>query len=83
MTFAEQSYVDVVVAVAVGEWPLVRLGCCYLCEVREKDAGFDWLEKAFHERTSFLAYFKFHPLFDNLHGDLRFDALVKRIGIPD
>lgn len=49
----------------------------------EKDAAFEWLEKAFHERTSFLAYFKFHPLFDNLHGDPRFEALVKRIGIPE
>jgi eukaryotic-like serine/threonine-protein kinase len=49
----------------------------------EKDAAFEWLEKAFHERSSFLAYFKFHPTFDNLHGDPRFDALVKRIGIPD
>ncbi len=49
----------------------------------EKDVAFEWLEKAFHERTSFLAYFKFHPTFDNLHGDPRFDALVKRIGIPD
>jgi eukaryotic-like serine/threonine-protein kinase len=51
--------------------------------LEDKDAAFEWLEKAFHERTSFLAYFKFHPLFDNLHGDPRFDALVKRIGIPD
>jgi elongation factor P hydroxylase len=51
--------------------------------LEEKDAAFDWLEKAFQERISFLAYFKFHPLFDNLHGDPRFDSLVKRIGIPD
>lgn len=49
----------------------------------EKDAAFEWLGKAFQERVSFLAYFKFHPTFDNLHGDPRFDALVKRIGIPD
>jgi eukaryotic-like serine/threonine-protein kinase len=49
----------------------------------ENDAAFEWLEKAFQEHTSFLVYLKFHPLFDNLHGDPRFDALVKRIGIPD
>jgi serine/threonine protein kinase/tetratricopeptide (TPR) repeat protein len=48
----------------------------------EKDAAFDWLEKAFQEHTHFLVFLKFHPLFDNLHGDPRFDALVKRIGIP-
>jgi len=49
----------------------------------EKDAAFEWLEKALQERANFLVYFKVHPMFDNLHGDLRFDALVKRIGIPD
>ncbi|MGC2506885.1 MAG: hypothetical protein WA369_09515, partial [Candidatus Acidiferrales bacterium] len=49
----------------------------------EKDAAFDWLEKAFQERTSFLVYLKVHPIFDNLHGDQRFDSLVKRTGIPD
>lgn len=48
----------------------------------EKDTAFDWLEKAFQEHTHFLAYLKIHPLFDNLHGDPRFDVLVKRIGIP-
>ena len=49
----------------------------------EKDAAFDWLGKAFQEHTSFLVYMKVHPLFDNLHGDPRFGALVQRIGIPD
>ena len=49
----------------------------------EKDAAFDWLEKAFQEHTQFLVFLKFHQLFDNLHDDPRFSALVKRIGIPD
>jgi serine/threonine protein kinase/Tfp pilus assembly protein PilF len=49
----------------------------------EKDAAFEWLEKAFQEHESFLVYFKVHPLFEGLRGDPRFDALVKRIGIPD
>jgi hypothetical protein len=53
----------------------VRLG--------EKDAGFDWLEKAFQSHEAFLQHLKVHPLFDALHGEPRFDALVKRIGIPD
>src|SRR5271170_596000 len=47
----------------------------------EKDAAFDWLEKAFQERATFLVYFKVHPLFEGLRGDPRFDALVKRIDI--
>jgi serine/threonine protein kinase/predicted Zn-dependent protease len=49
----------------------------------EKDAAFEWLERAFQERETFLVYFKVHPLFEGLRGDPRFDALVKRIGIPD
>jgi tetratricopeptide (TPR) repeat protein len=49
----------------------------------EKDAAFDWLERAFQERTPFLIYLNVHPVFDNLHGDPRFDSLVKRIGIPN
>lgn len=49
----------------------------------EKDAAFAWLEKAFQEHATFLRYLKVHPLFDGLRDDPRFDALVKRIGIPD
>ena len=54
----------------------------YAC-LNEKDAAFEWLEKAFQEHALFLVYFKVHPIFENLRGDPRFDALVKRIGIPD
>jgi len=49
----------------------------------EKEAAFEWLEKAFQERESHLLELKVSPWFDNLHGDTRFDDLVKRIGIPD
>jgi serine/threonine protein kinase len=49
----------------------------------EKDAAFEWLEKSFQSRDTFLPELKVHPLFENLRGDSRFDALVKRIGIPD
>jgi serine/threonine protein kinase/Tfp pilus assembly protein PilF len=49
----------------------------------EKDAAFEWLEKALRERPPFMLWLKIHPMFENLHGDPRFDDLVKRIGIPD
>jgi hypothetical protein len=49
----------------------------------EKDAAFEWLERAFQERATFLLTVKVHPFFQALHGDPRFDDLVKRIGIPD
>jgi serine/threonine protein kinase/cytochrome c-type biogenesis protein CcmH/NrfG len=59
-------------------WTAVARAC-----LNEKDAAFEWLEKAFQERASFLVYFKVFRQFANLRGDPRFDALAKRIGIPD
>jgi len=57
-------------------------------EQRKKDAylsrwAFEWLEKAFQERVAFLIFLKVPSYFGSLHGDPRFDDLVKRIGIPD
>jgi hypothetical protein len=59
-------------------WTAVAHAC-----LKEKDAAFEWPGKAFQERASFLVYLKVFRQFDNLRGDPRFDALVKRIGIPD
>ena len=49
----------------------------------DKDAAFEWLEKAFQERAPFLVYLKETVNFEGLRNDPRFDDLVKRIGIPD
>jgi serine/threonine protein kinase len=49
----------------------------------EKDAAFEWLEKAFQEHASFLVTVKGNRYFDLLLDDPRFDAMLKRIGIPD
>ena len=49
----------------------------------EKDAAFEWLEKAYRDHVGLIIHLKSHPMFDELHGDPRFDAMVKRIGIPD
>jgi hypothetical protein len=49
----------------------------------EKNAAFEWLEKAFQQHEGFLVELKVYPMFDDLHGDQRVDALVKRIGILD
>jgi tetratricopeptide (TPR) repeat protein len=52
-------------------------------ELDEKDASFEWLERAFRERDSDLASLKVDPAFDSLHSDARFFNLLRRIGFAD
>jgi TolB-like protein/Tfp pilus assembly protein PilF len=46
-----------------------------------KDQAFVWLEKAFAERSNYLAYLKVFPLLDPLRSDPRFAKLVQRVGL--
>jgi Flp pilus assembly protein TadD len=46
----------------------------------EHDQSFDWLERAFGERSGFLAYIKVEPMLDPLRDDLRFANLLQRVG---
>jgi len=48
----------------------------------EKDRTFEWLAKAFEERSGFLIYIKCDRRFDGLRSDPRSEALLKRIGLP-
>jgi serine/threonine protein kinase/Flp pilus assembly protein TadD len=48
----------------------------------EKEKAFDWLQKAFEERSSFLIYSRWEPRLDPLRSDPRFQDLVRRIGLP-
>ena len=48
----------------------------------EKDRAFEWLNKAFEERSSWLVFTKVEPGLDGLHGDPRFQELVQRVGLP-
>lgn len=47
-----------------------------------KDQAFVWLEKAFEERSNYLAYLKVFPILDPLRADPRFADLVRRVGLP-
>jgi TolB-like protein/Flp pilus assembly protein TadD len=49
----------------------------------EKDTAFEWLERAFKVRAPFLVFLKIMWTHHLLRGDPRFNALAKRIGIPD
>jgi TolB-like protein/DNA-binding winged helix-turn-helix (wHTH) protein/Tfp pilus assembly protein PilF len=48
----------------------------------KKDEAFVWLEKAFAERSNYLAYLKVFPILDPLRSDPRFANLVQRVGLP-
>ena len=49
----------------------------------EKDKAFEYLEKAYEERSSDLPYFLKSDLrIDNLRSDPRFQDLLRRIGLP-
>jgi hypothetical protein len=64
----------------------VRDGAFYIAiaytTLGRKDEAFAWLEEAYSNRDPWLPFLAVHPEFDRLHGDPRFDALVRRIGIP-
>lgn len=48
----------------------------------ENDRAFQWAEKAFEERSSWLAWLNAEPWWDPLRADPRFQALVERVGLP-
>ena len=56
-------------------WTLLQLG--------DTDRTFVWLEKAFDERSPFLAFLKVHPLFDPVRSDPRFQSLLRRMDFPE
>jgi TolB-like protein/Tfp pilus assembly protein PilF len=58
---------------------------CYAAQVYasigEKDLAFEWLEKAYEERSPLLVYAKVMPYYDALRSDPRFATLLKRLGL--
>lgn len=46
----------------------------------ELDDAFNWLERAFDERSSYLIFLRLQPALHNLRADPRFFQLVRRIG---
>jgi TolB-like protein len=48
----------------------------------EKDEAFAWLEKSFAARDKGLTYLKIDPCLEPLRSESRFQALVRRVGLP-
>lgn len=47
----------------------------------DKDRAFEWLEKVYQERSSYVVFVNVDPILDGLRGDPRFDDLLRRIGM--
>jgi tetratricopeptide (TPR) repeat protein len=46
-----------------------------------KDQAFDWIQKAYDDRSAWLVYLKVDPLFDSVRQDPRFTVLLRRVGL--
>ncbi len=47
-----------------------------------KDRAFEWFEKAFEERSGWMAYLKVDPRLDPIRSDPHFQNLYRRVGLP-
>ncbi len=47
----------------------------------DKDRAFEWLEKAYVDRSYSLTWLRSNPVFDSLRSDPRFAALLKKVGL--
>jgi hypothetical protein len=50
--------------------------------LKEKDEAFEWLGKAFQERSPMLAWAKVDPRLDRLRSDPRFQGLLRGMTFP-
>jgi eukaryotic-like serine/threonine-protein kinase len=53
-----------------------------LTALGEKDEAFQWLQKGYADRSSWVVYLKVDPLFTKLRSDPRFTDLAQRAGLP-
>jgi serine/threonine-protein kinase len=49
----------------------------------ENDKVFEWLEKAYEQRSNYLVYLKVEPLLDGLRSDSRFVALLRKMELEE
>ena len=54
----------------------------YYALMGDRDQTFEWLEKAYKERSGRLEYIKTEDFFDGLRSDPRYVDLLRRMGLP-
>ncbi len=59
--------------------PPYEIGMVYL-GLGQKDRAFEWFEKAFEERSGWMAYLMVDPRLDSVRSDSRFSDLSRRVG---
>jgi eukaryotic-like serine/threonine-protein kinase len=77
-----QQYLEAYQEAAKAEYIPPLAFAVFYTDLKENDKAFEWLEKAYQERTSWLFFLNADPQFESLRSDSRFTDLVKRIGIP-
>jgi hypothetical protein len=48
----------------------------------ENDPAFDWLQRAYEDRSAWLVNLKVDPFFDPIRSDPKFVDLARRVGLP-
>ena len=56
---------------------------CVYAGLNDKDQAFEWLERAYEERSFFMPLLEFDTVLDNLHSDPRFKELLRRVNLPE
>jgi serine/threonine protein kinase/TolB-like protein/Tfp pilus assembly protein PilF len=54
----------------------------YYALMGDRDHTFEWLEKAYTERSASMEYIKAEDLFEPFHSDPRYMELLRRMGLP-
>ena len=49
----------------------------------DKDQAFRWLNKAYEDRAFHMMFLRADPFFESLHGDPRYEELIRRIGLQN
>jgi len=53
----------------------------FYARLGDKDKAFEWLDKAFEDRTIQLTYFVADPRWDSIRSDPRYTAMLQRVGL--